>query len=575
MELEKKIKKLKELVSDHETTEFLTFLAGVLLQIPQRHENPFLKKLMSPMRQLFFLGLLNLNRNSTKDTKGFDEKEWDEIASLLHGIEMEYFFLLGFPKQGRETKEDIEKIGVTMPTFMNYFFNGPLAYQEQEIERIEKVFLDFEPQIIKTFGLSLSDFIAFYDLISDTIDKNLNFAVKFLNKETWQEFTGKCVDKGLLDPKDWINEAPEAIMAFLNFTRNPGSFLILDLDKLDYSTLPREKFEKIINLFVCSSNPTNEIAYYTEENELLKKPFLKISDTEYLPFYLKQYLNSCYNFLFSKCLEFNNDKALKCRDNYIEQKTERVFKKLFKNEGHFYTNYSIDNGISEQDLLILYNGNAIIIEVKASSYRAPMRDAHKAFDKLKSDFKKSIQYGHEQISRVTKAFQTTDKLPILDSKKKLLYEIPTGRYKTYSIIVTLERFGHIQTNLDEMLQIDDTENYPWCVNIDDLEAFLLTLSKQKNKLNSFLTFLQYRQKYHGHLACSDELELCGSFLTDGKEFCLRSLKEETIVTLADLTEPIEKSYREGMGFDRERHWERKINNDANFLYYDTEKNTSR
>lgn len=575
MELEKKIKKLKEIVSEYETTEFLTFLAGILLQIPQRHENPFLKNLMSPMRQLFFLGLLNLNRNSNKDKKGLNEKEWDEIASLLHGIEMEYFYLLGFPKQGKESREDIEKISVTMPTFMNYFFNGPLTYQEQEIERIEEVFKDFESQIIQSLGISLSDFIAFYDIINDTIDKNLNFAVKFLNKKKWQEFTSKCIQKGLLDPKTWVDEAPEEILAFLNFVRNPGSFLLIDLNKLDYSNLSREKFEKIINYFLSSPKSTDEISYYTDENELLKKPFLKISETEYLPFFLKQYLNSCYNFLFNTCLKFNKDKALKCRDIYVEQKTERIFKKLFKNEGHFYSNYSVDNGNSEQDLLILYKGNAIVVEVKASSYRAPMRDAHKAFEKLKSDFKRSIQYGYEQTSRIVKAFQATDKLPILDETKKLLYEVPTKRYKIYSIIVTLERFGHIQTNLEEMLQIDGSEEYPWCVNIDDLEAFILTLYKRKNRIQSFLTYLDYRQNYHGHLICADELELCGSFLIDEKKFKLQSLAEETIAAMPDLTEPIEKSYREGMGFDNERHWERKKNKDARFLYYDTGKNTSR
>lgn len=370
----------------------------------------------------------------------------------------------------------------------------------------------------------------------------------------------------MLDPKSWIDEAPEEIMAYVNFLRNPGSFLIIDLDKLEYSNISRKKFEKIISYFACIPKPTDEITYYTEHNELLEKPFLKITNTEYLSFFSKQYLNACYNFLFNKYLKVNRHKMLKCRDNFVEQKTERIFKKMFKTEGHFYTNYSIDNGISEQDLLILYKGNAIIIEVKASNYRAPMRDAHKAFDKLKSDFKKSIQYGYKQTLRVVKAFESNYKLPIFDSNKKLLYEIPTRRYKTYSIIVTLERFGHIQTNLEEMLKIDNKDDFPWCVCLDDLEVFILTLSKQKNKIHSFLTFLEHRQDFHGHLICSDELELCGLYLTSQKKFIRQSKMEETIVTLSDLTQPIEKAYMDGMGFDDELHLKRKIKKNAHFLY---------
>lgn len=279
--------------------------------------------------------------------------------------------------------------------------------------------------------------------------------------------------------------------------------------------------------------------------------------------------------LFNKCIELNKDKILKSRDVYVEQKAEGIFKKFFKNDGHFYSNYSIDNAKSEQDLMILYKGNALVIEVKASNYRAPMRDAHRAYDKLNSDFKKSIQYGYEQTSRVVKAFSSNETLPIVDSKRNILYEIPTRRFKTYSIVVTLERFGHIQTNLEDMLEIDDNEDYPWCVNIDDLEAFLLTLKKQADRIRKFLTFLEYRQNYHGHLICSDELELCGSFLEDENNFKKQSLQEETIVTLSDLTGPIEKSYRDGMGFEKEKYWKEKKDKSVGFLYYDTKKKNKR
>lgn len=126
-----------------------------------------------------------------------------------------------------------------------------------------------------------------------------------------------------------------------------------------------------------------------------------------------------------------------------------------------------------------------------------------------------------------------------------------------------------------MLQIDYTDDFPWCVSLDDLEAFILTLSKRSNRIQSFLIFLEHRQNYHGHLICSDELELCGSFLISQKKFIEQSQREETIVTMSDLTEPIEKAYRDGMGFDNERYFERKKKKDAHFLYFDTKKNTSR
>jgi hypothetical protein len=567
MQLEIKIQKLKAICSKYESNEFLTFLAGILLQIPTRDENPFLKKLMSPMRQLFFLAQLNLQKKSNEKKVGFSEKEWEEMASLLDGIEMEYFYMLGFPKQGNETKEDIEKIMVTMPTFMNYHFNGPLSYIEQEIARIKNTFKDFEELFAKDWNLTLTDFINFFELINNAINSNLRKATKFHNPEYWQAFTKKCIDKGLTDPKTWITEAPEDMRAAMDLFKNPGSFLIFDIETLDYTSLSKEKLCYIINLFTCEPRPTEEITFYTEENELFKKPIIKINETKYLPFFLKQYLNACYNLLFEKCLAANSDKLLKCRDRFLEEKTEEIFRRLFGNDAFYYVNYSIDKNNSEQDIMILYKRNAIIIEAKAAGYRAPMRDVNKAYDKIKSDFKKNIHYAFTQIERVTNAFKLNNKISITNKAKKKLYEFNPSNYKLYSIIVTLERFGVIQTNLEEMLIVNDN-NYPWAVNIDDLEAFTLTLCKRKNKIQSFLSFLQHRQNYHGHLICSDELELCGLFLKNEKEFIVNSRKNAVIATSPDLTKPIETSYREGMGFNNERFLKEKRSNNSYFLYED-------
>lgn len=568
MELENKINLLKEKCSIYDSNEFLTYLAGLLLQISQREKNPFLKKLMSPMRQLFFLGLLNSQKTSSANKLQFTEEEWDEMSTLLHEIEMEYFFLLGFPKKGQETEEEIQKIKVTMPTFMNYFFNGPLSYQEQEIEKIENIFSDFDTYIEKNYNLTISDFINFYDLMNDEINKSLNKALKFANPEIWQEFTKTCVEKGLLDPKDWINEAPEEIHSLANFIKNPGSFLRLSFDKLDYSLLSKEKCLKIVDLFTFIKKPNNAITFYTEKNPLMDYPILRINEKEFLPFYLKQYLNALYNFLFDNCTKINKEKCLKSRDTFIENKVFELFSVFFGKEGFVYKNYMINDISNEQDILILYKGYALIIEVKAGSYRAPMRDPIKAFDKLKSDFKKIIQNAYDQTLRVKNAFYHNEFIKIKNEKKQILYNCKTKKYidNLYSIIITLDRFGHIQTNLIEMLEIDDNDDFPWSVNIDDLEAFLLTLSKRKNRIQSFLTFLKYRENYHEHLICSDELELCGLFLKNEKIFKEWSLKEEIIATTGDLTKPIEESYSIGMGFKNERNFAMKQDKEVKKLY---------
>lgn len=568
MGIEEKIIKLKEIVSKYESEEFLTLISGILLQMPTRKDNPFLQKLMSPMRQLFFLGHLHLERNQTGDKKGIDENEWDEIATLLHEIEIAYFLMLGFPKSGNESDEEIEKIKVTMPTFMNYYFNGPLSYQEQEIEKLEQIFKGFENKIMEDFGLPIADFVSFFDTLSNQVNTNLNKAIQFMNPERWQAFTDSCIAKGIMDPKDWIAEAPEEIYGYVNFMRNPGSILQMDLNKIEYIGITKENFIKILDIFTCAPTPKQDISYYTEENMLMNKPFIRLSENLFLSFFTKQFLNACFNHLFSHFQTINADKIFKARDQFVERKTESILKKVFDRNAFFYTNYSIDNGASEQDILILYKSVAVVVEIKAAGYRAPMRDAQKAYDKLTTDFKKNIQAAYDQGFRVSKAFESNDKVKICDMNKKLLYEVSTKKYRVFKIIVTLERFGHIQTNLSDMLVLCEGDEFPWAVCLDDLEAFVLSLCKRTSKIQSFLTFLEYREHFHDHLLCGDELELCGLFLSNEEKFKRYSTKEEIISTDADLTTPIEKIYLEGMGFDNERFIAEKKDKHTAYLYSD-------
>jgi hypothetical protein len=565
-QLEQKILELQTTCAAYESQEFSTFIAGLILQIGTRNTNPFLKNLMSPMRQLFYLGYLNLQFNKGGRKVGCREAEWQQMTALLHEIEMEYFYLLGYPKGGGETKEDIQKILVTMPTFMNYYFNGPMAYEEQEVERIERMFNVFENELVQEYKLRPSDFIEFYNKLNTVVNRNLNTALKFLNPSKWQAFTKECLEKGITDPKDRINEAREEIYGSANLMRNPGSFLITDTSAIGLTTIEQEQWARIISLFTFVSPSTTDIAYYTDDNQLMSQPLVALEGTKFLPFCLKQFVHASYDFLFDKCASFDKQRLLKSRDEYVERKVQEIFRKLFPSNAFFYTNYSVDDGESEQDILILFKKVAIVIEVKASNYRAPMRDPLRAYEKLKSDFKKCIQYGFEQTTRVVTAFREQERVKIVDSKRKLLYEFDPDRYQVFTVVVTYERYGQIQANLADMLELGADAQYPWCVCLDDLEAFMLTLAKRKNKVQEFLTFLEHRKAFHGHLLCSDELELCGLFLEDSIHFARLSRRQETVVTEPHLTKPIEESYRNGMGFRHERFFKEKRSGEIALLF---------
>jgi Nuclease-related domain len=224
------------------------------------------------------------------------------------------------------------------------------------------------------------------------------------------------------------------------------------------------------------------------------------------------------------------DKIRRHREKELEKKVADIFKSVFNDTSSFvYENYFVTEG-HEQDLLILTKGTAIIVETKASKLREPFRDIQKAVVRLKSDFKDAVQYGYEQCKRIEDFFSMETSFDIRDNKGRLLYTVnPVKYHSVFSIVVTLERFGSLQTDLNLLLQKDVADNYPWSVYIDDLEIFLITLKHHRsNPRGKFLDFLSSRRRYHGHIYAIDELDVCGYYLKQPEKFKAHAKKTDTL-----------------------------------------------
>jgi hypothetical protein len=87
--------------------------------------------------------------------------------------------------------------------------------------------------------------------------------------------------------------------------------------------------------------------------------------------------------------------------------------------------------------------------------------------------------------------------------------------------------------------------------LDDLETFLLTCIAQKKRPEDFVNFLLMRENLHNHLICSDELEICGGFIS-GKLTQAMADSDKVMVTSPDLGNLFDEQYRKGMGFKNEK-----------------------
>lgn len=549
------IKDLSLIIKDFQKDFFLPFLIQMTIHIDQRETSEFFKNLMSPMKQFVYLIDLFFSVETGGNKEQFSKEEWEKITLLLNEIEMTYFGDIGFYDDNMKESADLDKISVSLPTFLNYFGNAQLSYDEQTLERLDRHCGTFDDEVKKLYNFSVSEAITFCNHIKNLINnKYTDCNYYLLNQEEFLKLTGKFVKRGLKDPKDWWDQ-PE-LKLLKEFRLKPGYIFIQNIDDIYAVDLPPDVINSLIDFLKYDENQKKrEILYYADKNPFFDTPIIKLNETNFLCPQYKFLIESFYNRINSKLSQVKKEKYTQFKNQILEKKVAEVFRNLFGKEALILDSYYVDDKRSEQDLLVLFKGFYFIIEIKDSLFRAPMRDPIKAFDKINSDFKKSIQNGYNQCIRVEKKFEKEKPFCIYDNKThKSIFEVRPKKVKDYfSIIVTQFKYGNIQTNLENLLNKDEDAFYPWSVCIDDLEAFVLALKKLKKGMarTQFINYLKSREAYNEHLMCGDELELCGYFINSPEDFKKTSTIEETFYADPRMSELFDAEYYNGLGFENE------------------------
>lgn len=556
IDLEKKSKELKEIVSQYETPNFLGNIGLMMQLIASPDKLGSLEGLSSPQRQLYYVAALNLTSSNEKIKKvQFSNNEWDAIKRLLNEIEIGYqqFF---YPKNQEDVNDEWKnKRRIAMPTFLGYFNQGHLNYEEQVIERVIEYFTPFDSDIKNSLGLSVSEFVEIYNYIDELPNKFLDENVNHKDGQvSWQEFTERMTANGI-NPDKWIEHMPAHLNNYIEFVKDKGKMYRFTNKQLE------EKFgSNRTNAFLSAltaKRTETSFLYYTETNPLYLSPIFQVSQDEYQIMETKQLIHAIYNLLQQLCVNAENlkEKFYAVRGDKLEEKIVKVFQVFFKNKAIVYKGFYTQKG-HEQDVLILINGTAFIIEAKSSKRKEPRRDPDKAYELILSNFAETIQKGYDQAYRVKDYFLDREVMKIYSDQglTNHIVDINTKKFhNVFSLVVTLENFGLIQADLNELLEIYDNDEFPWSLCLDNLEIFLLTLTKQKKTLADLVHFLNIRQNMHGHVYCSDELEICGGFL---KGIITKKISESSqiIAIYPDVADIFDRYYHKGgLGFENEKN----------------------
>ncbi|MDB5006245.1 MAG: hypothetical protein JWP45_638 [Mucilaginibacter sp.] len=545
---------LKKEVAEYELESFAGFFTYFIKHRPVVEDGP-LNDFYSKLKDYLYLIALNATAQSrgTKELVVNDSAIAKWAADLRQIKNLYQQNTVGDMESLDQSEESKQKV-IHYMSFQTYFENGTLCYLEQDLDRLKRIFSPYDDQLLNDFGFDTEFLIILYRFSERVSAEKHRKANAFSETAEFAELM-RSKDQGNWEER--ISKLPIPIQDALHQLMD-CSHVSFKFSKEEYAAaFPQEKLEKFLELFTFNPVPDDKYLFFTQPNPLDDQPILLLPSGEYLYTYQKQLPIAIGKRLYQHLQQNEKlaDKIRKHRDKTLELKTETIFRNFLGRDDRtfFYTNYHADLN-TEQDLLILTRGMALIVEIKASKYREPFRDPVKGFERLKADFKDSIQYGYEQCLRIEDKFFEDAPFTIYDSNEKPLYQINPQKYEEiYSIVVTLERFGPIQSDLTLMLDKDETVDFPWAVYIDDLETFLLALKKTHHyPVLPFREFLRERSKFHGKAYVTDEMDVCGAFLSNPKLFKEIAANNDASATfLPDNQEIFDDLYYSGLGFEDE------------------------
>ena len=396
-DLEKELAPVKE-------ESFLNHAMRLIIELDAKQNSPLYTHLLSPMRQTLYLIDVYYSIDMREASVDMNGERWERIAILLDEIEMTYFVNVGFPNDGDLYHDERDKkIGGSLATFMGYFGNAVLSYEEQTLDRIVRYLKPYDEYIKLRCGFEINEAVKFILHVRELNNGKLNsiyqpFADNLryysAHPEEWCKLTQKFEERGLDDPRDWWYQ-PELKGMLDSLTTNPGEITVHELKELMNVDINTENLCQILKFFSYDKDSQKgKTIYYAGKHHSESNPLILVGG---------KYVCPCSKFLFEGLFFRLDDMLIKDvstkkykqnKDFAFEKKVAEVFRTFFPKDTKIFANYSLD-GIAENDLLVIIGNTCIIVEIKDCKFREHFFYPLQSSDRLQRDYQTAIQLGYD------------------------------------------------------------------------------------------------------------------------------------------------------------------------------------
>lgn len=480
-------------------------------KISYGEENSRDERWMKSQKIMYLQILYSCIDGSNSNTKNLEEKYLKIIDKHIEELEIITLQYELVRKQEKKLTQEEKDYIIHSEAFKNW---SGKRYDIFEVQHHRDLLECLKEEFMTTYNFSIDDLCYgitklknnFYFKFEDSIN-----AVKSLFKK------GKVkIDKdGIFNiPMKFGSDNKKQVEEYLE---NIHTLKLADIQEntkwtkkfLDRFIIEQKEYKKFIDNISIENwnNLLNKIKY---------KPLVKIENKYYILLEQKFYDNFDKIAIQGIC-ENSNLKSQEIRAKYtsnIEMVVMKYFNNILIDKQCYVKNYySYNNKILENDILIVYDNNVFIVEVKAGSFTPEL--ASDDLDSHKEALKNLIEKANEQQDFLERCMIENKKVTIYDSNnkktrnKKAEIKINDDT-KIFKIIITAEAFNDIEARIDKVKILSLSSNtLVFC--LDDLRVYSEYFAQHPCY---FIQYLLQREKAIGNknIDLVDELYHLGMWI---------------------------------------------------------------
>lgn len=481
-------------------------------------------------RELEYIqSILVSSENKYDDTKtniNYQEifEQISEKISELYNSSMTYLiFRTAYLKDKENIELNMEEESFLVESQISMFIRGD-RYQIYEVPRLKELLLPHNDEFMKIYNLTVEEFIEGIESIQKSLtsvggdfihrveymmDQFNKFVDKYYNKEdasideTMKEFHKYVESNDQL--KKYSQNMIDSMQGYGQFKlKNLTTWPISFMEDLSFKINENETF---FNNKEYQGWPLIEMPIY-------QRPFIQIDDD----FYCFDYYNLFDN-IYRVVEKTLNKKDSNYRATWSKRQmdtTENIVSNLFNKllpgcEILMSNYYPINKSLkkcAENDLLVIYEDNLIIIEVKAGSYsyRSPILDIESHIKSLKT----LVEKADGQAERTLDYLKSDKVVKLYDENKKEKYSLSLSDFNDITLMcVTLDNFNEFAAKI-EKLSFLNLNKSTIAISMDDLKVY----SDYFDSPLIFLHFLKQRKlaTKNKSLYLNDELDHLGMYI---------------------------------------------------------------